>query len=111
MDYIRRKLTNRIHEIRTTKVLLHSKQEESPNCQYMQQVTTSADATLNVLPKKTRKAHANKLDNYFAHKAIDTPLPEINAIDIPDVATDVRSAYFHLHKKDTLTQRTRTSIS
>ena len=99
MDYIRRKLTNRIHEIRTTKVLLHSKQEESPNCQYMQQVTTSADATLNVLPKKTRKAHANKLDNYFAHKAIDTPLPEINAIDIPDVATDVRSTYFHLHKK------------
>ena len=65
----------------------------------MQQVTTSADATLNVLPKKTRKAHANKLDNYFAHKAIDTPLPEINAIDIPDVATDVRSTYFHLHKK------------
>ena len=79
MEYIRRKLTNRIHEIRTTKVLLHSKQEESTNCQYMQQVTTSADATLNVLPKKTRKAHANKLDNYFAHKAIDTPLPEIEA--------------------------------
>ena len=67
----------------------------------MQQVTTSADATLNVLPKKTRKAHANKLDNYFAfaHKAIDTPLPEINAIDILDVATDVRSTYFRFHKK------------
>ena len=111
MEYIRRKLTNRINEIRTTKVLLQSKAEESPNCQYMQQPTTSADATLNSQPKKTKESHANKLDNYFAHKAIDTPLPEINAIDIPDVATDMRSTYFHLHKKDTLTQRTRTSIS
>ena len=57
------------------------------------------DATLHPPRKKTKEPHANKLDNYFAHKATGTSPQEIEALDIPDVATDVRSTYFHLHKK------------
>ena len=103
MEYIRRELTTRIHQIRATRKsiqpLLQSKAEESPSGQYMQQPTVSADATLHPPRKTTKEAHANKLDNYFAHKATGTSPPEIEALDILDVATDVRSTYLHLHKK------------
>ena len=65
----------------------------------MQQPTVSADATLHTPRKKTKEAHANKLDNYFAHIATGNSFPEIEAVDIPDVATDVRSTYLRLHQK------------
>ena len=103
MNYIRRELTNRIHQIRATRKCIQplpqSKAEESPSGQYMQQPTVSADATLHTPRKKTKEAHANKLDNYFAHMATGNSPPEIEAVDIPDVATDVRSTYLRLHQK------------
>ena len=79
--------------------LLQSKAEESPSGQYTQQPTVSADATLHTPLKKRKEAHANKLGNYFAHMATGSSLPEIEAADSPDVATDVRSTYFRLHQK------------
>ena len=62
MEYIRRELANRIHQIRATR-------------------------------------NANKLDNYFANTVTGNLLPEIEAVDIPDIATDVRSTYLRLHQK------------
>ena len=58
MAYIRRELTNRIHQIRATRKVIQplqqSKAEESPSGQYMQQPTISADATLHTPRKKTK---------------------------------------------------------
>ena len=79
--------------------LQQSTAEESPSGQYIQQPTDSANATLHTPRKKTKEAHANKLHNYFAHVATGSSLPEIEAADIPDVATDVRSTYLRLHQK------------
>ena len=79
--------------------LLQSKAEESPSGQHMQQPTISADATLHPPRKETKEAHANKLDNYFARKATGNSPPEIEAVDIPDVATHVRTTYLRLHQK------------
>ena len=102
MKYIRRELVNRIHQIRaTTKTiqpLLQSKAHESPSGQHVQQPTVSADVTLHPR-KKTKGGHANKLNNYFAHKATGTAPTEIETLDIADVATDVRSTYLHLQAK------------
>ena len=64
----------------------------------MQQPTVSADVTLHP-SKKAKDGHANTPDNYFAHKATGTSLPEIATLDIPDVATGVRSTYLLLHEK------------
>ena len=65
----------------------------------MQQPTFSADARLHTPREKKKEAHANKLDNYFAHMAAGNSPSEIEAVDIPDVATDVRSTYLRLHQK------------
>ena len=62
MEYIRRELTNRIHQIRTT-------------------------------------MKSNNLEKYFTHMPTGSSLPEIKAVVIPDVATDVSSTYFRLHQK------------
>ena len=42
---------------------------------------------------------SNKLDNYFTHMPTGSSLPEIKAVEIPDVATDVSSTYLRLHQK------------
>ena len=62
MEYIRRELTNRIHQIRTT-------------------------------------MKSNNLEKYFTHMPTGSSLPEIKAVEIPDVATDVSSTYLRLHQK------------
>ena len=62
MEYIRRELTNRIHQIRTT-------------------------------------MKSNNLEKYFTHMPTGSSLPEIKAVVIPDVATDVSSTYLRLRQK------------
>ena len=64
----------------------------------MKQPTVSADVTLHPR-KKTKEGHDNTLDNYFAHKSTSTSLPDTSTLDIPDVATDVRSTYLLLHEE------------
>ena len=42
---------------------------------------------------------SNNLEKYFTHMPTGSSLPEIKAVEIPGVATDVSSAYLRLHEK------------
>ena len=116
MVYIRRQLTNRIKDIRAAMMslqpLLQSKATGPPSAHSMQQRSVSADTTLHPPRKKTAQPCDNKLDNYFKNVVAGDAPPEIEALHIPDVATDVRSTYLRLHtKRETPTRRTGTPTS
>ena len=50
----------------------------------------------------TRKILPGKLENYFKPIAAGKSLPEIEPLDIPDVATDVTSTFLRLHTKSNI---------
>jgi hypothetical protein len=104
MQHIRRELSNRIQQIRATKKslapLLQSEGSFPPGG-YPMQKRASADAAFHP-PRKTAEVGGSKLENYFKPMATGDSLPEMDALDIPDVATDVRSTYLRLQtKRDT----------
>ncbi len=102
MEYIRRELSNRIEQIRGTRTslqcLLQGKASFPPRGYHIQKRGASADAACHP-PRKKAEVGASKLENYFESRATGDSLPEIDALDIPDVATDVRSTYLRLQTK------------
>ena len=97
MMYIRRHFTNRIMDIRA-QTLLRITAREPSSAHAIQQRAVSADTTVDPPCKKT-KPSSNKLDNYFTRRAASDARPEIQELDMPDVATDVRSTFLLLRAK------------
>jgi hypothetical protein len=105
IQQIGRELATRIYQIRATRKclepLLQGMGLVPPDRDPMQKRTASANAEVQPARKKA-EASARTLDNYFEQRATSDPPPDIEALDIPDGATDVRSTYFRLHaKRDT----------
>ena len=105
MKYVRGQLSNRIQQVRATmksfQPLLQSKGPVAP-CRYPEQKrAASADAAVQ-RHRKEAKVSACKLESYFKLRAAGDGPPDVKALHIPDVATDVRSTYLRLHtKRDT----------
>ena len=105
MKYVRGQLSNRIQQVRATmksfQPLLQSKGPVAP-CRYPEQKrAASADAAVQ-RHRKEAKVSACKLESYFKLRAAGDGPPDVEALHIPDVATDVRSTYLRLHtKRDT----------
>ena len=105
MEYIRRQLSDRILQIRAARKsfdpLLQSMASLPPRGYPTQKRAASADATSHS-PHKKAEVGGSKLENFFKLRSTGDAIAEIAALDIPDVATDVRSTYLRLHmKRDT----------
>ena len=64
----------------------------------MQKGVASADAEVNP-PRKKAEVSARQLENYFKQKVASDSPPDIQALLIPDVATDVGSTYVRLRPR------------
>ena len=105
MKHIRRQLSDRILQIRAARKsfdpLLKSMASLPPRGYPTQKRAASADATSHS-PHKKAEVGGSKLENFFKLRSTGDAIAEIAALDIPDVATDVRSTYLRLQmKRDT----------
>ena len=98
MERIRQHFIDRIKDIRGAVTLLHATATKPSSAQIMQQGAVSVDNIVDPSCKKTQPS-TNKLDKYFTRRAASDAPPEIEKLDMPDVATDVRSTFFLLRAK------------
>ena len=95
-EYMNRKKRRKLckdHDIPCTRLIAHSDKELDAGLEYIRGVLTKRIHQIRATMK------SNKLDNYFTHMATGSSLPEIEPVEIPDVATDVSSTYLRLRQK------------
>ena len=88
----RRKLCKE-HDIPCTRLIDNAGKECDAAMDYIRRVLSNRIQQIRGTMK------SNKLDNYFTHMPTGSSLPEIKAVEIPDVAKDVSSTYRRLLQK------------
>ena len=106
MEYVRGQLSNRIQQVRATmqsfQLLLQSKGPVAPRRDPEQKRAASAADAAVQRHRKEAKVSDCKLESYFKLRVAGDGPPDVEALHIPDVATDVISTYLRLHtKRDT----------